>query len=241
MILLDQSIKGVLAFNLCCINSQKIFDLRQHIIQLLPVPQVSINFNQSQQQYKHYQKNPTRSLFKIRVLWTNMIVTFTSLKKNWTLLFDIRTEYFTKYWKLKKWKMLSQKLCSNFAKGARSPLFFYSLFFSIYFFHYCIVWQLNRTKQCKLFTFLFWYLSSQGYLHFFILFPQISDTLIKSGASQKDNERRQGFGVQEWDDGSRYEGEFMNGLKHGKGKYTWKTGEVRAKSFPTIICGKFPC
>ncbi len=39
-------------------------------------------------------------------------------------------------------------------------------------------------------------------------------------------ERRQGFGVQEWPDGSRYEGEFVNGFKHGKGKYTWRNGEV---------------
>lgn len=54
---------------------------------------------------------------------------------------------------------------------------------------------------------------------------------MKSGAFPKDDESRSGFGVQEWDDGSIYEGEFMNGLKHGKGKYTWTTGEVRAKSF----------
>lgn len=41
------------------------------------------------------------------------------------------------------------------------------------------------------------------------------------------DERQQDFGIQEWDDGSRYEGGFVNGLKHGKGKYTWKNGEVR--------------
>lgn len=73
----------------------------------------------------------------------------------------------------------------------------------------------------------------------FNVFPQISDSPMKSGVFRKDNERRPGFGVQEWDDGSTYEGEFMNGLKHGKGKYTWKTGEVRAKSFPPVILGNF--
>lgn len=46
------------------------------------------------------------------------------------------------------------------------------------------------------------------------------------GGAQSGNEKRQGPGVQEWPDGSRYEGEFLNGLKHGKGKYTWKNGEV---------------
>lgn len=40
-------------------------------------------------------------------------------------------------------------------------------------------------------------------------------------------ERREGVGVQEWPDGSRYEGEFVNGYKHGTGRYTWKNGEVR--------------
>lgn len=44
--------------------------------------------------------------------------------------------------------------------------------------------------------------------------------------AQSGEETRQGFGVQEWADGSRYEGEFVNGLKHGKGKYTWGSGEV---------------
>ncbi|XP_077440424.1 ankyrin repeat and MYND domain-containing protein 1-like isoform X3 [Vanacampus margaritifer] len=37
--------------------------------------------------------------------------------------------------------------------------------------------------------------------------------------------QRQGFGVQEFLDGSKYEGDFVNGLKHGKGRYTWKSGE----------------
>lgn len=32
--------------------------------------------------------------------------------------------------------------------------------------------------------------------------------------------------VQEWDDGSKYEGELLEGLKHGTGKYTWTSGEV---------------
>lgn len=45
----------------------------------------------------------------------------------------------------------------------------------------------------------------------------------------KRDELRQGLGVEEWEDGSIYEGEFLNGLKHGKGKYTWGSGEVIKK------------
>lgn len=37
---------------------------------------------------------------------------------------------------------------------------------------------------------------------------------------------RDGLGIQEWPDGSRYEGEFENGLKHGVGFYSWPNGEV---------------
>ncbi|XP_041862216.1 ankyrin repeat and MYND domain-containing protein 1 isoform X2 [Melanotaenia boesemani] len=37
--------------------------------------------------------------------------------------------------------------------------------------------------------------------------------------------------VQEWPDGSRYEGEFVNGLKHGNGKYIWENGEYYEGSF----------
>lgn len=57
---------------------------------------------------------------------------------------------------------------------------------------------------------------------------------MKIMACQEGEERPPGFDVEEWDNGSIYEGEFMNGLKHGKGKYTWKTGEARAKSFPSL-------
>lgn len=46
------------------------------------------------------------------------------------------------------------------------------------------------------------------------------------GRTQSGTERRQGLGVQEWPDGARYEGEFVNGFKHGEGKYTWPNGEV---------------
>ncbi|XP_059197333.1 ankyrin repeat and MYND domain-containing protein 1 isoform X2 [Centropristis striata] len=49
--------------------------------------------------------------------------------------------------------------------------------------------------------------------------------------AQSGEERRQGLGVQEWPDGSRYEGEFVNGFKHGKGKYTWINGEFYEGSF----------
>lgn len=37
---------------------------------------------------------------------------------------------------------------------------------------------------------------------------------------------RSGPGEQDWTDGSRYEGHFLNGLKHGNGTFTWPNGEV---------------
>ncbi|XP_028259760.1 ankyrin repeat and MYND domain-containing protein 1 [Parambassis ranga] len=51
------------------------------------------------------------------------------------------------------------------------------------------------------------------------------------GGSEVGEERREGLGVQEWSDGSRYEGEFVNGFKHGKGRYSWSSGEVYEGSF----------
>nr|XP_020472726.1 ankyrin repeat and MYND domain-containing protein 1-like isoform X2 [Monopterus albus] len=62
----------------------------------------------------------------------------------------------------------------------------------------------------------------------------------KSGTGRQSNghtatpvweERRHGFGVHEWPDGSRYEGEFVNGFKHGSGRYTWRNGEYYEGSF----------
>ncbi|XP_061636029.1 ankyrin repeat and MYND domain-containing protein 1-like isoform X1 [Phyllopteryx taeniolatus] len=44
-------------------------------------------------------------------------------------------------------------------------------------------------------------------------------------------ERRQGFGVQDFLEGSKYEGEFVDGLKQGKGRYTWRSGEFYEGSF----------
>ena len=41
----------------------------------------------------------------------------------------------------------------------------------------------------------------------------------------KDN-KRHGQGKFTFNDGSTYEGEWMNDLKHGKGTYTWKDGTV---------------
>ncbi|XP_072244878.1 ankyrin repeat and MYND domain-containing protein 1 [Leuresthes tenuis] len=49
--------------------------------------------------------------------------------------------------------------------------------------------------------------------------------------AQVGEERREGLGVQEWPDGSKYDGEFVNGLKHGKGRYSWKNGEYYEGSF----------
>uniref|UniRef100_A0A3B4ALG1 MYND-type domain-containing protein n=1 Tax=Periophthalmus magnuspinnatus TaxID=409849 RepID=A0A3B4ALG1_9GOBI len=50
-------------------------------------------------------------------------------------------------------------------------------------------------------------------------------------APLREAEERTGAGVQEWSEGSRYEGEFVNGFKHGRGKYTWKNGESYVGSF----------
>lgn len=38
--------------------------------------------------------------------------------------------------------------------------------------------------------------------------------------------KRNGHGIQEWPDGCKYEGEFVNKLKHGTGVFTWPSGEV---------------
>lgn len=46
------------------------------------------------------------------------------------------------------------------------------------------------------------------------------------GGARVGREISEGIGVQEWPDGSKYEGESINGLKHGKGRYSWTNGEV---------------
>lgn len=64
--------------------------------------------------------------------------------------------------------------------------------------------------------------------------PERGGAVLQGSGAQRKGHRealrrdeiRQGLGVQEWEDGSIYEGEFLNGLKHGKGKYTWRSGEV---------------
>jgi hypothetical protein len=33
-----------------------------------------------------------------------------------------------------------------------------------------------------------------------------------------------GIGIEIWADNSRYEGSYLNGKKHGEGKYTWIDG-----------------
>ncbi|KAG7242286.1 hypothetical protein INR49_023961 [Caranx melampygus] len=53
----------------------------------------------------------------------------------------------------------------------------------------------------------------------------------RRGAQSGEEGRRDGFGVKVWLDGSRYEGEFVNGLKHGRGRYTWAQGEIYEGSF----------
>uniref|UniRef100_A0A8C7XWJ8 Ankyrin repeat and MYND domain containing 1 n=1 Tax=Oryzias sinensis TaxID=183150 RepID=A0A8C7XWJ8_9TELE len=53
------------------------------------------------------------------------------------------------------------------------------------------------------------------------LFHMIGD----KGGAQVDEERRPEVDVQEWSDESKYEGQFVNALKHGKGKYIWGNGE----------------
>uniref|UniRef100_M3ZED6 MYND-type domain-containing protein n=1 Tax=Xiphophorus maculatus TaxID=8083 RepID=M3ZED6_XIPMA len=76
-------------------------------------------------------------------------------------------------------------------------------------------------------------------IHFSFMFTCTSDELhlyfksnfrarSSSGGSRVvvfGEERREGFGVQEWPDGSKYEGEFLDDFKHGKGRYSWKNGE----------------
>ncbi|XP_073699724.1 ankyrin repeat and MYND domain-containing protein 1-like [Garra rufa] len=43
--------------------------------------------------------------------------------------------------------------------------------------------------------------------------------------------KRNGQGIQEWPDGCKYEGEFVNNLKHGTGIFTWPNGEFYTGSF----------
>ncbi|KAG1945828.1 ankyrin repeat and MYND domain-containing protein [Pimephales promelas] len=43
--------------------------------------------------------------------------------------------------------------------------------------------------------------------------------------------KRNGNGIQEWSDGCKYEGGFVNNLKHGTGVFTWTNGEFYKGSF----------
>ena len=45
-----------------------------------------------------------------------------------------------------------------------------------------------------------------------------------------------GYGVMKWPDGKVYEGEFMNDLKHGKGRLVTQDGKVYEG---TWVAGKF--
>uniref|UniRef100_A0A4W4GF00 Ankyrin repeat and MYND domain containing 1 n=1 Tax=Electrophorus electricus TaxID=8005 RepID=A0A4W4GF00_ELEEL len=53
-------------------------------------------------------------------------------------------------------------------------------------------------------------------------------TSVRSGLCVN---QRNGRGIQEWPDGSKYEGEFVNGLKQGAGVFTWPNGEFYEGSF----------
>ncbi|KAM9385758.1 LOW QUALITY PROTEIN: ankyrin repeat and MYND domain-containing protein 1-like [Pholidichthys leucotaenia] len=54
---------------------------------------------------------------------------------------------------------------------------------------------------------------------------------VAEAAAEARTEGRCGVGVQEWSDSSRYEGEFVDSLKHGRGKYSWRNGEYYEGSF----------
>lgn len=41
------------------------------------------------------------------------------------------------------------------------------------------------------------------------------------------------IGLQIWQDGGQYEGEFLHDMRHGEGKLKWSNGEVR---FLKILC-----
>ncbi|KAM4629235.1 ankyrin repeat and MYND domain-containing protein 1 [Polymixia lowei] len=61
--------------------------------------------------------------------------------------------------------------------------------------------------------------------------PGSRQHLVDVTRGQIQGEKRQGHGVQEGPDGSKYEGQFLNGLKHGTGKFTWENGEYYEGSF----------
>uniref|UniRef100_H2ZVI2 Ankyrin repeat and MYND domain containing 1 n=1 Tax=Latimeria chalumnae TaxID=7897 RepID=H2ZVI2_LATCH len=50
------------------------------------------------------------------------------------------------------------------------------------------------------------------------------------------NDKKQGYGVQEWPNGSRYEGNFAHDLKHGYGEFAWANGEVYKGQFYKDHC-----
>ena len=35
----------------------------------------------------------------------------------------------------------------------------------------------------------------------------------------------EGYGIYTWEDGKKYEGYYLNNLKHGHGVYTWSNGK----------------
>lgn len=40
------------------------------------------------------------------------------------------------------------------------------------------------------------------------------------------NNKKEGFGVKTWSNGSKYEGQWFNDKMHGEGTFTWEKGDV---------------
>lgn len=97
---------------------------------------------------------------------------FSQLKEKLNSSWCDLTKYFIKLWKIQRGKMLSQKLCSDVAKGAWSSLFCYPILYSFIYTFQLSKYCLNGTKDCKIFEFLFWFPSSQGYFYFLTSFPK---------------------------------------------------------------------
>jgi hypothetical protein len=72
--------------------------------------------------------------------------------------------------------------------------------------------ELNEVKSKK---------SNEGFLNF----KSVSGTTIFYVGGINAENKAEGYGVAIWETGHRYEGNWMNGLKHGEGIYFYKNGE----------------